>query len=307
MHGAAFAQPSYPTKPIRFISPFAPGGSTDVLARLLGQRLTESLGQTVVVENRPGAAGNIGAELVARAPADGYTMLLCASSLSINPSIQRKMPFDTRTDLAPITLVGTSPNALTIHPVLPARTVQELVALAKRRPNQLEYASGGIGTGGHMIGELFKHTAGVRFVHIPYKGSGPAALALLQGEAALAFNNIIAVASHLRTGRLRALAVTSAKRAPGFPDLPTIAESGYPGFEADSWYGVLTTGRAPVNVVATLNRELQRILANPDVVERLTSIGVLAAPTTPEAFARLIDDEMQKWRKVIELAGARND
>lgn len=303
----ALAQKPYPTKTVRFISPFSAGGSTDILARLLGQKFSGDWGQPVVVENKPGAGGNVGAEVVAKSTPDGHTLLLSASSVAINPSLYARMAFDTRKDLAPVGLVGTVPNVIVVHPSLPVTTVQQLIALARKRPSGLEFASGGSGTGSHLIGELFQHMTNVKFVHVPYKGSGPATVALLSGECALAFNNLIAAIPHIHSGKMRALAVTSAQRSAFLPQVPTVAESGVPGFEADSWYGVFTTGRTPADVISVINRELVTTLAAPEVTRRLAQIGVTPKPLTPGEFQAFVEAEMTKWGKVVKLSGARVD
>lgn len=301
----ASAQPAYPAKAVRFISPFSAGGSTDILARLVGQQMSKLWGQSVVVENRPGAGGNIGAEVVARSNPDGYALLLAASSVAINPSLYKKMPFDTVKDLAPIGLVGTTPNILVVHPSLPVQTVQELILLAQKKPGMLPYATGGSGTGSHLIAELFQHMTKGKFTHVPYKGSGPATVALLSGEAALAFNNLLAAMPYVRDGRMRALAVTSAARDESLPKVPTIGESGVPGFEADSWYGVFTTGGTPSETVRLLNQVLVKIVDSPDTRSRLTSLGITPKTPTVSDFERFMASEMEKWASVVKIAGAK--
>jgi tripartite-type tricarboxylate transporter receptor subunit TctC len=305
--GAARAQDGYPSKPIRFVSPFSAGGSTDILARYIGQKFNEAWKQPVVVENRPGAGGNVGAEAVAKAPPDGYTLLLSASSVAINPSLYAKMTFDTAKDLAPVGLAGTAPNVLVVHPSLPARTMKEFIALARREPGALQYASGGNGTGSHLIAELFQHTANIRLLHVPYKGSGPATTALLSGECVAAFNNLIAAIPHIRAGKMRALALTSAERSSQLPDVPTVSEAGLPGFEADSWYGVFTTGGTPESIVNTLNRELVRVVSLPDTIERFTSLGITVKKMSAAEFKAFVASEMTKWAQVVKISRARVD
>jgi len=303
--GSAVAQKGYPTKPVRFVSPFSPGGSTDILARLVGQQMNKLWSSPVIVENRPGAGGNIGAEVVAKAPPDGHVLLLSASSVAINPSLYSRMAFDTGKDLAPVGLVGTVPNILVVHPSVPVTTVKQLIALARKTPGALTYASGGSGTGSQLIAELFQHDTKVRFTHIPYKGSGPATTALLSGEAALAFNNMLAAKPHVESGRMRAIAVTSAARSAFLPNVPTIAESGVPGFEADSWYGVFTTGGSPREVVDTLSSTLNQILHMPDVRKRLDGLGVTPRKMTPPEFGAFVGAEMKKWEAVVKLSKAK--
>ena len=303
--GHVHAQKSYPTKPIRFISPFSAGGSTDILARIIGQKLNEAWGQPVVVENRPGAGGNLGAEAVAKATPDAHTLLLSASSVAINPSLYASMPFDTAKDLAPVGLAGIATNILLVHPSVPAYTVPQFIALARQKPGELQYASGGSGTGSHLIAELFQHTANIRLVHVPYKGSGPATTALLSGECALAFNNMIAAIPHVKAGRMRAIAVTGSQRAELLPEVPTIAESGLPGFEADSWYGVFTTGRSPDDAIQALNAELLKIVGLPDIEKKFQSLGITVKRLTVAEFQAFMRAEMTKWEKVVKLAKAK--
>lgn len=305
LHGVSFAQPAYPTKTVRFISPFSAGGSTDILARLLAQQMNELWGQSVVVENRPGAGGNIGAEVVAKAAPDGHVLLLSASSVAINPSLYKSMPFDTIKELAPIGLVGTAPNILVVHPSLPVNTVQELIQFAKKKPRALAYATGGSGTGSHLIAELFQRMTDVKFTHIPYKGSGPAVVALLSGEAVLAFNNLLAAMPYVRNGRMKPLAVTSIARDESLPSVPTIAESGVPGFEADSWYGVFTTGGTSPETVKMLNQVLVKIVDSKDTRSRLSALGITPRIVSAKEFEQFMAAEMEKWAAVIKLSGAR--
>lgn len=301
----ADAQKAYPVKPVRFISPFSAGGSTDILARLVGQPMSKLWGQPVIVENRPGAGGNIGAEVVAKAAPDGHVLLLSASSVAINPSLYSNMAFDTAKELAPVGLVGVVPNILVVHPSLPVNNVQQLIALARKSPGGLAYASGGSGTGSQLIAELFQHETKVKFTHVPYKGSGPATTALLSGEAALAFNNMLAAMPHVKDGKMRAIAVTSASRSDFLPAVPTIAESGVRGFEADSWYGVFTTGGTPAEVIETLNNTLAQILAMPDVRKRLDSLGVTPKKMSAKEFGTFVTSEMKKWGEVVRISKAK--
>ncbi|OGA45757.1 MAG: hypothetical protein A3F74_08375 [Betaproteobacteria bacterium RIFCSPLOWO2_12_FULL_62_58] len=301
----ALAQDAFPSKPVRFIAPFSAGGPTDLLARVIGQKLNELWGQPVVVENRPGAGGNIGAEVVAKAVPDGHTLLVSASSVAINPSIYSKMPFDTAKDLAPIGLAGVVPNVLVVHPSVPVTNVRELISFAHKNPRALQYGSGGSGTGSHLIGELFQHMTETQLVHIPYKGGSQYAMALLTGEVAVAFSNMVSALPHVRTGKIKALGVTSSSRSEFLPKVPTIAESGVPGFEADSWYGVFTTGRTPQETVRTLNEALLKTLDMQDVRERLHSLGVIPKKMTSQEFAAFVASEMKKWGDVVRISKAK--
>src|SRR3990172_779789 len=303
----SIAQQAYPTKPVRIVSPFAAGGSTDLLARLFAPKLNSAWKQPVIVENRPGAGGNTGASFVAKAAPDGHTLLVVASNFAINPSLYARMPFDTTRDLAPVALIGKAANVLVVHPSLPVKNVQDLVRLAKSKPGELQYASGGSGAGSHIIAELFKHTAGIDMVHIPYKGSGPALVALLSGEVTVYFSNMVAAMSHVKAGKVRLVAVTSAERNKALPNAPTIAESGLRGFEADNWYGVLTTASSPAMAINTANREINRATQDEQVRSLLNDLGITPAADTPEQFGRFIATEIEKWRQAVQLAGARVD
>jgi tripartite-type tricarboxylate transporter receptor subunit TctC len=305
--GDAFAQ-GYPAKPIRIVVPFTPGGTTDVLARAIGQKLTASWTQPVVVDNRPGAAGNIGSEVVAKAAPDGYTLLMgTVSTHGINPGLYSKLPYDPVKDFAPVTLVAKVPNILVLHPSVPASSVTELIAHAKAKPGQLNFASSGNGTSIHLSGELFKTMAGVQMTHVPYKGSAPALTDLLGGQVSLMFDNMPTALPHVKAGRLKALAVTSAKRSPAIPQLPTMAEAGLPGFEATSWFGVLAPAATPKEIVGKLNGEIVRILKTPEVRAQLSGQGAEPVGDTPEEFAAHIKAEMAKWAKVVKESGARID
>ena len=296
----------YPSKPIRFVVPFAPGGSTDTLARTLGIKLSDALGQQVVVDNRAGANGNIGMEIVAQAPPDGHTIVLgYIANLAIGPSLYAKLPFDPVRDYAPITLLATSPNALVAHPSLPAHDLKELIALAKAKPGQLNFASSGVASVGHLTGELLNNLAGIRMVHVAYKGSGQAVTDLLGGHVQLMFSGFSSVLTHVKGGKLRPLAQTGAKRSPALADVPTIAEQGFPGFEATAWYGVLAPARTPKPVVTRLNAELVKALHTPDVRDRLGSLGFEIAATSPEQFGSYIRSEIRKWEKVVKASGAK--
>jgi tripartite-type tricarboxylate transporter receptor subunit TctC len=304
---AAWAQP-YPSRPIRIVVPFPAGGTTDLIARAAGQKLTESLGQPVVVDNRPGAGGNIGAELVAKSPPDGYTLLMgTVGTHAINASLYPKMPYDHVRDFAPIILVAGVPNVLVVNPSLPVNSVQELIAYGKANPGKLNFASSGNGTSIHLSGELFKTMTGVQMAHIPYKGSSPALQDLAGGQVQLMFDNLPSALPLIKAGRLKALAVTSKTRAPALPDVPTVAESGLPGFEASSWFGLLAPAGTPQPVIAKVNAEIARWLATPEAREKLTAQGANVVGGTPEDFARHIAAETAKWQKVVKESGAKID
>ncbi|MBI2224756.1 MAG: tripartite tricarboxylate transporter substrate binding protein [Betaproteobacteria bacterium] len=296
---------TYPAKSIRIVVPFAPGGGADIIARILGQKMTDSWGQQVVVDNRAGASGNIGAEIVAKAAPDGHTLLMASSALAINPSVYRSVPYDPIKDFAPITQPALLPNILVVHSSVPVKTVRDLIALAKSRPGQLAYASAGAGTGTHLAAEMFKLQAGVDMVHVPYKGGGAVISDLLGGQVALTFATLPSVMPYVKAGRLRALAMTTTKRWPGLPTVPTIAESGFPGFEISTWIGLLAPAGTPKDVVGKLHGEVTRILKLPDVRERFDSLGMEPVGDSPEQFARYIRSELAKYAKVVRQSGAR--
>jgi tripartite-type tricarboxylate transporter receptor subunit TctC len=303
--GPARAQ-DYPTKPIRLVVPFAAGGATDVLARLVGERLTASLGQQVVVDNRPGAGGNIGSDLVARAEPDGYTILMGAvGTHAINPSLYPKMPYDPVKDFAPVTLVASVPNVLVVNPEVPANSVQELIDLAKAKPGELNFASSGNGTSIHLSGELFKAMTGTDIVHVPYKGSGPAVTDLLGGQVQMMFDNMPSSLPHVKAGKLRALGVTSAKRSPALPEVPTIAEAGVPGYDATSWFGILAPAGTPEPVVTRLQGAIVQALGEPEMRQRMADLGAEPVGDTPAEFGQFIAAEIAKWAKVVNDAGVK--
>ena len=303
---AARAADAYPAKPVRFVVAFPPGGGTDIIARSIAQKLAERIAQQVVVDNRPGAGGNIGTDIVAKSAPDGYTLLMgSAGPLAINASLFGKMPFDPIKDLAPVTLAASTPNVLVVHPSLRAATVKELIALAKARPGEINFASSGHGTPAHLAGELFNSMVGVKMVHVPYKGAAPALADLLGGQVQLMFSTMPPALPHVKDGKLRALAVTSAKRSPAAPDLPTLDEIALPGFEANTWHGVVVPAGTPRAIIARLNREIVAILHLPDVVERFSSQGAEALGSTPEEFAAYIRSETLKWAKVVRDSGAK--
>ena len=296
--GAVHAQ-AYPARPVRIVVPFAPGGGTDVIARHLATGLTESLKRQVIVENRAGANAIVGTEVVARAPADGYTLLFVSSPHSVNPGMYAKLPYDTLRDFAPITQVASSPYFLVIHPSLPARSVKELVALARKQPDQILYGSGGSGSSAHLSAELFNQMAGVKLREVPFKGAGPALIGTLTGEVALVFGNALTVKPHIESGRLRALGIASAQRSKSFPDLPTIAEAGVPGYRSDAVLGLLAPARTPRAIIDTLNAEAHKVMRLPGSVEAMRRMAVDIVLTSPEEFGRLIESEMNRWGKVI--------
>jgi tripartite-type tricarboxylate transporter receptor subunit TctC len=298
----------YPTKSIRLVVPFTPGGTTDILARTVGQKLSESWGQQVVIDNRPGAGGNIGTEIVAKAPPDGYTLLMgTISTHAINASLYKKLAFDPVKDFAPLTRIGRLPNILVVHPSLPVKSVKELIALAKSKPGDLSFASSGSGTSLHLSGELFKMMAGIEMVHVPYKGSSPALTDLLGGQVKVMFDNLPTALPHVKAGKLRALAVTAAKRSPTLPEVPTVAESGLPEFDVSSWFAMFAPAKTPPEIVAKLNGEIVKILNSADVKEKLAQHGVEPAPTSPEELAAFAKAETEKWGKVVKATGATAD
>ena len=303
---SAHAQ-DFPTRPIRLVVPFPPGGGTDVVARAVAPRMSELLGQPVVVDNRAGAGGNIGAELVANAPPDGYTMLMgTVGTHAINPSLYEKMPYDHVKDFVPVVLVAGVPNVLVVNPALPVKSVQELVAYAKANPGKLNFASSGSGTSIHLSGELFKTMTGVQMQHVPYKGSAPALADLAGGQVQLMFDNLPSALALIKGGKLRALAVTSLQRSTALPDVPTVAESALPGFEASSWFGLLAPAGTPKDAVAKVNGEVAKWLATPEAKEKLAAQGaIVASGLTPEDFSRHIATETTKWHKVVKESGAK--
>ncbi|MDB5811420.1 MAG: extra-cytoplasmic solute receptor BugT [Betaproteobacteria bacterium] len=307
--GSAFAVAAdFPDKPVRFVVGFTPGGPSDIVARLLGQKLAEAWSQQVVIDNRAGAGGNIAAEIVAKAPGDGYTLLLGNNSiLATNAALYSKLNFDPVKDFAPVILVASQPNILVVHPSLPIKTVKDLIALAKSKPGQLNYASSGSGAAAHLSGELFKAMAHVDLVHIPYKGAAPALNDVLAGQDQLMFATSLSVVPHIKSGRLRALAVTTAKRMQAMPELPTVAEAGVPGFEATTWHGVVVSAATPQALVNRINADLAKVLQAPDVRERFTVLGAEVIGGSPEDFSAYIKKEIPKWTKVVKDSGARAD
>ena len=306
--GVARAE-DYPSRPIRFVVPYPPGGPLDIMARAIGQKLAQTWGQPVVVDNRAGAGGNIGADLVAKSTPDGYTLLLGAvATHAINPTLYGKLPYDPVRDFTPVALVAQVPNVLVVNPAVPAKSVRELIELARAKPGSLNFGSGSTGSTGHLAGELFKTMAGVQMAHIPYKGGSPAMADLLAGQVQLMFDNLANALPNVKAGRLRALAVTTQKRSPFMPDLPTIAESGLPGFDLTTWFGVMLPAGTPPGIVARLNAEIVRGLSAPDMRERLAAMGAQPpADNTPENFTAFIRAEAARYARVVRDSGARVD
>lgn len=298
----------YPTKPIRLVIPFAPGGTNDIYGRLIGARLSEALRQQVIIDNRGGAGGSIGADLAAKSPPDGYTLVIGhIGTLAVNPTLYTKLPYDPVRDFQPISLMAKVPNIMVIHPSLPVKSVKELVALAKARPGSLVYGSGGSGGAGHLATEYFKMMAKVNIVHVPYKGTGPALIDLLAGQTQLVFAGVPGIIGHVKTGRLRALGVSTLKRLAIFRDLPTIDEAGVRGYEATQWYGILAPAGTPQPVVAKLNSAMVNALGTAQMKERLAADGSEPLPSTPAEFLEFIKKEIARWAPVIKAAGIRAD
>ncbi|MFO1413701.1 MAG: tripartite tricarboxylate transporter substrate binding protein [Burkholderiales bacterium] len=298
-HGA---DRTWPTRPVRLVVPFTPGGSTDILGREIAQKLAEALGQPFVVDNKPGAGGSIGAAAVASAPPDGYTLLMGhIGTLAVNPTLYKSLPYDPKTAFTPVALVAIVPNVLVVNPAVPARAVQELVALAKAKPGSLRYASGGNGSAAHIAMEYFKLRTGTNLEHIPYKGTAPAVNDVLGGQVEVIMTGVPAVLQQVKAGKLRAIAVSSTKPVASLPDVPTIAAV-YPDFEAVQWYGVVAPAKTPPAVIAVLNEEINRALGTPALKARLDAEGAIATPLTPDAFGKMIDAEVARWKPVIEQA-----
>jgi len=304
--GAATAQ-TYPVKPIRVVVPFPAGGGIDTVARILTPKLSESLGQPAVVDNRVGASGTIGTEAVAKASPDGYTLLATFASHAQNASLYPKLGYDTVKDFAPITLIATVPNILVVNPSLPVKTVKDLIALAKKHPGEILYASIGNGTPAHLSAELFNSMAGIRMTHIAYKGAAPSIVALISGETQLTFTTVLVAMPHVKSGRLRALGVASLKRAAVLPDIPTIDEAGVRGYESNAWYGLLAPAKTPPAIIEQLHRETVKALQLADVRDNLKAQGAEPVGSTPRDFATLINAEIEKWRKVVVATGAKAD
>ena len=307
LSGSVFAQ-GYPAKTVRWIVPFPAGGGTDIIARTLAQKMTEAWGQQVIVDNRPGSGGTLGLATAAKSPADGYTLVLAqTANVVLAPAVYAKLPYDPQTDLAPVTLVLSTPFVLVAHPSVPAKNARELVALARARPDDLSFGSSGNGTMSHLAGEMIKTMAGVRLLHVPYKGVPLATADLYSGRIALYVSPIPPMLAPVKDGRLRAIGVTGTQRSNAFPGVPTLAESGLPGYEATNWYGAMVPARTPRDIVAKLNTELTRILQLPDVKGRFQDEGGEVTPTPPEQFAAFIARELPKWAKIVKASGARVD
>jgi tripartite-type tricarboxylate transporter receptor subunit TctC len=302
--GASPAQ-DYPTRPVRMVVPFSPGGSTDTLARIVGQKLTERSGQPVIIENRAGAGGHIGAEQVAKSAPDGYTLLLGGVPHAISASLYSKLPYDMARDLTAIAEVASFPSAIVLHPSLPANSVKELIALARARPGRLSFGSAGIGSPNHLSLELFQAMAGISMVHVPYKGSGQLVGDLLAGQVQLASMGLPVAVPHVQSGKLRAIAVTGAARSPLLPEVPTVSEAGLPGFEVTSWYGVFGPAGLPAGIVAKLNSEIGSAVTAPEVKERFAALGAEPSVKAPDQFARYVRQEITKWAKVVKDSGAK--
>ncbi|MEA3158441.1 MAG: putative tricarboxylic transport rane protein [Betaproteobacteria bacterium] len=308
----ASAQPSgsaaYPVRSVRFVIPFTPGGTADIIARVMAPKMSEGLGQQVVIDNRGGSGGVIGSEVAAKSPPDGYTIMMgLTANIAINPSLYQKLPYDPVRDFAPVSLVASAPYALIVPPSLPARNVKELVSLAKAKPGELAYASFGNGSAGHLSGELFASMANVKLLHVPYRNIGQGLADLVSGQVQLLFLGIVSTQPHVKAGKVRAIAVTGLKRSPMMPSVPTVSESGVKGYEVTGWYGVFVPMGTPPDIIMRLNKEIVRVVVLPEVRERLSSEGAELAGSTPQQFDRYIKSEIAKWAKVVKLSGARAD
>jgi tripartite-type tricarboxylate transporter receptor subunit TctC len=308
---AAFAIPvsaqTYPSKPVRIISPFPPGGGNDALCRIMAQRLGETFKQSFIVENRAGANGIVGTEVAARAAPDGYTIVLIPSGHAVNATLYKKLPFESVRDFSPISLVGSSPLVLALHPALPVKSVKDLIVLAKARPGELTYVSAGVGASGHLGGALFESLTGTRMTHIPYKGMGLAITDLMSGQVTMTFGTSLSVVPHAKAGRLRALATTGPVRSPALPDLPTVIEAGVPGYEASLWYGFVGPARLPSEIAGRLHAAIVSALQQSDVRDRLASQGVDPQHNTPEEFSKLLVNDVDRWAKVVQRLGLQAD
>jgi tripartite-type tricarboxylate transporter receptor subunit TctC len=294
----------YPAKSIRFIVPFPPGGGNDTIARLIGQKLTAATGQQVLVDNRPGAGGAIGAEAAAKSPADGYTMFLAGvATHGINPNLRRKIPYDPLKDFDAVSLIASAPLLVVVHPSLPIKSVKQLVALAKARPGQINYASNGAGGSSHLAVELFNMMSGTKMTHIPYKGLAPALTDLLSGEVQVMFSSAVAMLPQVKAGKLRAIAMTGARRSPAIPDIPTVAEAGVPGYETGSWYGIVVPAGTPKAAIDRLSREIIAIVRSPEITDRLNDEAVIPVGNTPAEFTAHIKNELARWAKTVKQAG----
>jgi len=298
---------TYPARQVTIIVPFPAGGSADTMARLIGQYLSERLGQPFVVENKPGAGGNLGTDFVAKAAPDGYTFLLAPSSIAIAPSLYSRLPFDPNKDFAPVALIGSQPMIVVVYPGFPAKSIAELVALAKQKPGEISYASAGNGSTNHLAVELFKNMTGVEMLHVPYRGNPLAVVDVIAGRVPVFFDFVLTGLPHVREGKVRALATTGAHRSPVLPDVPTVAEAGVPGFEASTWFGLYAPAGTKPDVIAKLNREILAVLALPNVKERLSTLGVDVIAEGPDSLAALTKSDLAKWGPIIEKAGIKLD
>lgn len=304
--GAAAQQQPYPNKPIRLIVPYPPGGPTDLIGRAVNERLATRLGQPVIVDNRGGAASIIGAEITARAPADGYTMLVASvTTLAVNPALNSKLPYHPERDFAPVSMLGSTPYLLAIHPAVPAKSVAQLVAHAKANPGKLSFGSAGIGSGNHLAGEMFKHMAAIDIVHVPYKGSGPAMLDMMGGQIAFMFSSVSVLKPHVDAGRLRALGISTAKRSVTVPDIPTLDESGVKGYQTKSWNSLVVPRRTPAAIVQRLNTEINAVLKTPQLADQLKQQGIEPEPGTPGELAKYIREEMARFKNLIDAIGLK--
>jgi tripartite-type tricarboxylate transporter receptor subunit TctC len=305
--GGALAQQDYPVKAIRMVAPFAPGGATDILARVIGQKMTERFGQSVLIDNRTGAGGNIGAEIVSKAAPDGYTLLMGGVPHAIGMSLYRKLGYDLAKDLSPVAMIGTFPSAIVLHPSLPVKSVKELIVLARAQPGQLNFGSAGNGSPNHMALELFSAMARVKMTHVPYKGTGQMVIDLVAGQLQLASMGFPTALQNVKAGKLRVIAVTSASRSALLPEIPTIAETGLPGFDVTSWYGLFGPGALSADIANKLNAEVAAMVGTADVRERLAQLGAEPARLTPDEFGRYVKGEVARWAKVVKESGARLD
>jgi tripartite-type tricarboxylate transporter receptor subunit TctC len=295
----------YPNRSVRLILPFPPGGGTDTMARAVGPKLGEALGQQVVLDNRPGGGANIGPEIAAKSPPDGYTMLMITTAHAVNATLYTRLGYNLARDFVPVSLIGSTPQVVVVHPSVPARNLKELIALAKSRPGQLEFPSSGNGSAPHLAGELFNSMAGTKMLHIPYKGGGPAMVALVSGEGAVGFATAPSVIGHIKSGRMRAIAVTSTVRAPLLPDVPTVSEAGVPGYEAGAWYGFLVPTGTPKDAVSRLESETIKVLKLADVKDKLAVTGMDAIGTSADEFGKFLRTEIEKWGKVVKTIGMK--
>ena len=304
---ASAAAQDYPNRPVRMVVPYAAGGGVDIVARAVSQELAKGIGQPVIVENRTGAGSNIGSDFVAKAAPDGYTLLMASPANAINMSLYRKMPYDTQRDLVPVALVGAVPSVLVVNPALPAKTVAELVALAKEKPGSLNYGSGGSGTSEHLSAEMFKSLAAIDLVHVPYKGGANAMTDVISGQLSLMFTNMLGAMPHIRSGKLKAIGLADSRRSPSLPEVPTFAEAGFKDFEVLVWWGVMAPARTPAPVVTYLNREIVAALGAPELKERLDGMGARIIGGTPEQFGVFVAAEIVRWARAVQVSGATQD